>query len=300
MIEEFLIKRGDGVSLLRILIHLSLVFSPLIIIIAFPFRFLDVPLIVLFGLLMNGVLNLMHETAHCHVFEGRGYNQFLGKRILGPLFFANFSAYTNRHWEHHKFLGTNRDPKDIYLLNIQGKKVLLYFLSCLAGCEALKKFFGQMRAKTDPAKSEKGWIYSLLLFQTFFFLVLFFISYLFQGNFRQAVSVCLYVYLVGYVFSVMSITNFAAGLRAIIEHQPTPGDAVRNGHAAIRNFDCSVVSRIIFGSYGFGEHLTHHEYPAIPCYQLQAATFELGKSHGKYIPGDDYPKVLLQIVFQSK
>jgi fatty acid desaturase len=97
----------------------------------------------------------------------------------------------------------------------------------------------------------------------------------------------------------MTITIFIATLRAIAEHQRTSFNIIVEGRAGVRNFNCSFISRIIFGSYGFGEHLTHHEFPAIPYYRLKKATFELSKENEKYRPSVDYPGVLHKIIIEK-
>jgi fatty acid desaturase len=299
LINSYLKKRSDSVSFFQLAAHLLMAFLPLVFMIAFPFKLHNILLIILFGVLMNGVINLMHECAHYHVFNNRIYNILFGKWILGPLFFANFETYRQRHWEHHKFIGSDKDPKDAYLVNIHGRNILFYFIICLTGIEALKKFVHQLKKNPDERISEKqstGWIGNLFLFHLFFSLILFSLSFFFHKDLYQAIWVFLYVYIIGYVFSIMSVTIFIATLRAIAEHQIMPGSPVIEGHASVHNFNCSSVSRIIFGSYGFGEHLTHHEYPAIPYYQLKKATSELSKADPKYIPTGDYPGILYKII----
>src|SRR5262245_61648519 len=64
------------------------------------------------GVLMNGLLNLMHECAHFHVFRHRALSDLCGHWIVGPLLVADFAGYRQRHWEHHKHLGEDGDTKD--------------------------------------------------------------------------------------------------------------------------------------------------------------------------------------------
>ncbi len=301
--NRYLAKRSNWISFFNVCLHLALVFSPVAFVVAFPFKFHNIFFIILFGLLMNGVINLMHECAHYHVFDKRSYNIVLGQWILGPLFFANFETYRERHWHHHKFLGNSDDTKDAYLVNVHGENVLIYFLICLTGIEAIKKFFGQIKKNPGTGKSEKqsmNWILRLLLFHAVFAIVLFFLSYFFHRNIQEALTVSVYVYCIVYLYSIMSITIFTATLRAIAEHQLTSFDIIREGRASLRNFNCSVFSRIIFGSYGFGEHLTHHEYPAIPYYNLKIVTSELSSLDAKYLPQEDYLGVLYKIVTHSQ
>jgi fatty acid desaturase len=46
----------------------------------------------------------------------------------------------------------------------------------------------------------------------------------------------------------------------------------RHRRASLRNLRPALATRILFGSYGFCEHGTQHEHPAIPHYRLSAFT----------------------------
>ena len=231
----------------------------------------------IFAVLMNGMLNLMHAAAHHHVFLHRGANMWLGKSVLGPMFFANFDSYRQRHWEHHKHLGDDEDTKDAYLVDIRGPRLFVYLVRCLTGIEALRKFTGQFEgtAAASEDQADGRWLLRLAIFQSGVIAVLFGAAFLARRNLSEALWMAAGTYVFGYVYGVMSITIFVATLRAIAEHQRTSFDIVAAGRASLRNFRCSWLSRLVFGSYGFGEHLTHHEYPAIPYYRLPSATSEL-------------------------
>ena len=62
-----------------------------------------------FGLTLTGLLNLMHECAHRLAFRRRRSSDLLGRWLLGPLVLADFDAYRERHWAHHRNLGLDGD-----------------------------------------------------------------------------------------------------------------------------------------------------------------------------------------------
>src|ERR1044071_93044 len=108
------LKRSDLVSSAIVSFHLLCVLSAVYASVIFRSFYL-LPLFWLwFGLGMNGLLNLMHECAHLHVFKKRGGSVFVGRWILGPLSLADFDAFQKRHWQHHRRLGETDDPKYIY------------------------------------------------------------------------------------------------------------------------------------------------------------------------------------------
>jgi fatty acid desaturase len=295
---RYLAKRSDGASAARVVVHLAAVATPLVLIAVLPLGVHDGLLVATFAVLMNGMLNLMHAAAHHHVFLDRGANMWLGKSVLGPMFFANFDSYRRRHWEHHKHLGDPEDTKDAYLVDIRGPRLFVYLVRCLTGVEALRKFTSQFQGTVaaNDDQADGPWLLRLAIFQSGVIAVLFMAAFLARRNLSEAVWMAAGTYVFGYVYGVMSITIFVATLRAIAEHQRTSFDIVAAGRASLRNFRCSWLSRLVFGSYGFGEHLTHHEYPAIPYYRLPAATSELAAIDADYRPAADYPQVLLDIV----
>ena len=92
----------------------------------------------------------------------------------------------------------------------------------------------------------------------------------------------------------MSLTIFAAALRAIAEHQLYGGSDFR-GYAALRNVKCNPISRFLMGAYGFGEHETHHMHPGIPYYRLRQATEMVAKEEASLRPQQGYFTTLFHI-----
>jgi fatty acid desaturase len=84
-----LTRRPDLLSALVVVAHLALALSPLLLATALPVGWVTVGWVVVFGLLMNGILNLLHESAHLLVFRRRALNAFLGGWVIGPLLLAD-------------------------------------------------------------------------------------------------------------------------------------------------------------------------------------------------------------------
>jgi len=103
-----------------------------------------------------------------------------------------------------------------------------------------------------------------------------------------------------YFYGLTSLTIIITSLRAIAEHQIHKEQNSIEGEAALRNFRCNSFSRFVFGSYGFGEHLSHHMHPAIPYYNLLTATKELNKTDEQYSLGPGYFKTLFLMIKKKK
>lgn len=296
--SDFFDKRSDFISVLVILPNLLVINIPIILFILFPFSYWNIIPFFIFGILINSIINLTHECSHFHVFRTKEWNDRLGNWALGNLIFANFQSYRLRHWDHHRFLGETNDTKDSYLIRIEKYKLCVFFLRCLLGIEAVKKFFHQLNTghNNSANTADSTWVVRLIIFQLLYFASIFILATLIWDNVNTALLVTVYTYFVCYIYSTMSIAIFIATLRAIAEHQITNNNITTQGRASLRNFNCSTISRIVFGSYGFGEHFTHHIYPAIPYYHLQHATQELAAKNHIFAPADDYTMVLYKLI----
>jgi fatty acid desaturase len=292
-------KRSDIRSSLTVIVHLALVVSPLVVAARMGPSWWWILLWMSFGFLMNGLLNLMHECAHYHVFVGRQGSDLLGRWILGPLAIADFDGYRWRHWKHHTNFGIDGDPKDTYLVDIRGSKLITFFLRCLTLSEALRKL---RHASTQGEGQEKTtlnpmlWLARTAVFQALLFGLLLVVAGPAAGRaWTQAFLVAVMVYSVIYVYGLGSLTVFAATLRAVAEHQLEAGQIPSPRRGALRNFKCGPISRLIFGAYGFAEHGTHHVEPSLPYYHLTAATNELAKDDPELAPDHQYIKELAEL-----
>jgi fatty acid desaturase len=285
-------KRSDGRSLLTVTAHLGLVLTPIYVAAMIGPDPYWIALWLWFGLLMSGLLNLLHECAHYHVFKGRSGSDVLGRWVLGPLMVADFDGYRWRHWKHHTHLGVDGDTKDAYLVDIRGFKLISLFLRCLTLREAVRKFRHQTvvdEEKNQAASNPIVWLGRTALLQGLFFASLVAVAGPAAGrSWPQAFIFAALAYGFLYVYGLTSLTLFAATLRAVAEHQLESGQVSPRGRAALRNFRCGPVSRLIFGAYGFAEHATHHREPGLPYYHLPHATDDLAVGDPELIPNHRY------------
>ena len=285
-------KRSDLHSSLTVIAHLAMVFSPVFVAAFLGPSLWWIVLWISFGFLMNGLLNLMHECAHYHVFTGREGSDFLGRWILGPLAIADFDAYRWRHWKHHTNFGIDGDPKDAYLVDIRGSRLIAFFLRCLTLREALRKFrhaSEQGEAKEKTTSNPFFWLARAAVLQALLFGVLLLAAGPAAGRaWPRALLVVILAYGFIYVYGLASLTVFAATLRAVAEHQLEAGQLPSPSRGALRNFKCGPISRLIFGAYGFAEHGTHHVEPSLPYYHLPAATDELAEDDPEFVPNHRY------------
>jgi fatty acid desaturase len=293
---EFLQKRPDWVSAGTVMGHMVSVFAPVYIAAVMGPGWVMLPLWLWFGLSMNGILNLLHECAHSHVFSSKRRSERLGRFLIAPLAFADFVAYKQRHWDHHRFLGVNGETKDTYVVDIRGNAILRLALRCLFGAEAIRKFSKQSQTKGALERRTYDWLLITAAVQLVFVSSLVMTARVLSTSWSFAAWSAVAAYTAIYLYGLMSLTVFMATLRAIAEHQPADDSAPIAGIAALRNFSCGHLSRYLMGAYGFGEHYTHHRYPAIPYYRLGAATEALGRADRSLVPSNNYFDTLKRII----
>lgn len=291
-------KRPDLVSSVVIGAHFLLVFAPVYLAVMLPVGWWLVLPWLAFGFLMNGLLNLMHEAAHYHVYRRRAANDLLGRWVLGPLAAADFDSYRQRHWDHHRHLGQPNDPKVIYHLDIRRGRMLYLVLRCLLLIEAVRKVHHNRRDHDEPAPGNSPvWLARTLVVQFLFAASLTGVAWLaLAAGFWPAVRHAAFVYFFVYVYGLGSVTILAASIRAIAEHQIGTPDDAHTGAAAVRNFSCNPITRLCFGAYGFGEHATHHQRPANPYYRLRETTLVLAEKEANLAPTRGYLSTLWTLI----
>lgn len=267
-------RRSDAVSAALALAHLAFVLCPVYLAAAIgPSPWLLVCWL-WFGLFMHGLINLMHECAHYSAFKPRWASNAVGNWVLGPLVFADFAGYRQRHWDHHRHFGMPGDTKDAYLVDIRGSGSLALLVRSLALAEARKKLGVQRTTAAEAAP--RAWLARTAAVQACFLGSILAVAWAARpGDPIGAFVAAGFAYGFVYAHGLAALTTFVATLRAIAEHQQGDDGAERVGRAAVRNFSCGPFTRLLFGAYGFAEHATHHREPAVPSYRLGAATAAL-------------------------
>jgi fatty acid desaturase len=296
-------KRPDSRSFATVAAHMILVLAPVYIAAFIGPSLYWIALWLWFGVLMNGALNLMHESAHYHVFTHRGGSDFLGRWILGPLSLTDFDEYRRRHWKHHTNLGVDGDTKDAYLVPIGGFDLVWFAFRCLTLQEAWRKFRHQATEDSSMGQRKSNpifWMLRTVVVQGVFFTSLVLVALIpARGEWSKAVLFAALSYGCIYLYGLASLTVFVATLRAIAEHQLESGQHTSTGRAALRNFSCGPIARLVLGAYGFAEHGTHHHEPALPYYHLLKATNILAAQDPELAPEHRYWKQLTTLAASS-
>jgi fatty acid desaturase len=305
-IDPAFTRRPDWQSALITLAHIAITYLPIYLAAAQgPSAWLIVYWL-WFGLMQNGLINLMHECAHKLAFRSAWLNEGLGGRVLAPLVITDFASYRERHWDHHRWLGTQADPKLVYHTDIRGPRLWMLVLRCAVGIEVVRRLTESPPANDDggtTAASGKsgGLSLRLVLTQAVFAASIAGVALLaHRGDLFSAALATACAYGGVYGYGSASVTVLAAALRAIAEHQVSGQDAATEGSAALRNLRCNALTRLLFGAYGFGEHATHHRRPGVPYYHLPQLTRELAANDAAFEPGTGYVGMIARLATSQR
>jgi len=182
LVNKYNKKRKDSISYVSAITHIFIFLFPLYLSSSIGPGISSILIYLYIGIAFSGLLNLMHETCHNHVFKIKKANQILGNWILGPLFFADFESYKLRHWDHHKFLGKDGETKLTYFIDISGANLLIFIIKGLLLIEMIKKIRNLFKFRKTPAKKKERNLvpYSRILFFQSVFLCLYLLLHLFQ------------------------------------------------------------------------------------------------------------------------
>jgi len=284
-------KRSDTISLAVVAGHVGLVLAP-VYLAALTGPGLHLVLCWLWtGLSMQGLLNLLHECAHGHVFRDARWSETLAHWLLAPLMGASFEGYRSLHWKHHRNLGTDDDPKYSYHEDIRGWKLASLVLRCLTLVEAVRKFQYQAGSARDVSPSF-AWLLRAVLVHAVFVGSLVLVASTNAPDLDTSFLRGAIAYLAVYGYGVVSLSVFAATLRAIAEHQGNGTEGMADGRAALRNLRSNPFTDLVFACHGFGDHATHHVEPGIPAYNLARATGELAANEPHLVAQQGYVGVL--------
>ena len=239
-------RRPDGVSLAVVVTHIAFVLCPVFLGAWVGVSPWLIPLWFWFGLAFHGMLNLWHESSHALVFRERARNDVLGRWVLAPLIAGEFDTYKQRHWDHHRFVGEDNDTKDAYLLDLRGARVLGFLLRCLTLQEAVQKLRRTGDA-SSTAPSSSTWLLRAAVVHGTLFTALFFVALSNDRGPLGAFVAAGFAWGGIFIYGMAGLTLFIASLRTLCEHGLAEDDAARVGRAALRNFSCGAVERLLIG-----------------------------------------------------
>lgn len=197
-----------------------------------------------------------HEASHYNFHPNKKTNDLLATIFITPLIGLPIGPYRRSHWDHHLYLGSDRDTEISYMteLNMWALVKLftgLYSLGVIA--RYMKNLSGpKNQANKNPSSKSKTKLKDNFLFILFIFGVTHFLIvlllYMTIGPFSA----------LAWAYSVVISGPALAYLRQTLEHRAS--DFSDYNRATNRAFGTSLFAKC-FGGAGFNRHILHHWSP---------------------------------------
>jgi fatty acid desaturase len=293
-------RRSDAVSAAMVAGHFMIVFAAVYYAAWAGLGWSTVVCWLWFGILGHGFHQLLHECAHRLTFRNVRWNEGLARWLVAPLYLADFQAFRERHFLHHRELGYDGDPKYTYRTDVRGTRFARLIVSMLTMSGAIRKALLQVGATSGATReSTRRAALAIAIVQPVFAVSILAVARIgHPGDWGAALWAAAGAYFFVYLYGVAALTVLVATLRGIAEHRATGHDEVTVGAAALRNFSHHTLDWLIFGTYGFTDHATHHRYPGVPSYLLPAISERLATTDSTLAPVGTHMRILARLVTQ--
>ena len=199
----------------------------------------------------------VHEATHGNLCRLRWLNDLLSNWVVLPWFPIDVVVYRRSHWQHHLYLGGDRDTEISY----HNQPSFRFLMRVFSGLYFLQVIFryGRTERNVDSQSGDRfgQWRFRIAILRaTILNLLLIAAAFMLAGT---AAAVC-------WALAVLAYLAFGI-LRQILEHRAddaVPGEEydTHTHPPTNRLFGTDFLSRT-FGNAGFNRHLLHHWDPAI-------------------------------------
>jgi fatty acid desaturase len=239
------------------------------------------------SLIVANLLLFFHEGAHHNLARSRRVNDLLTNIFLAPFVGLEIGHYRKHHWQHHLYLGTEKDTEISYRTPLSIKQLTLE----LSGIYHVKAALSYLVQKKVATRSEPFGVVNRTVL----------VSLAAFAAFHLTLSVALWVAVgifpaLSWILGVVFFAPLWNRLRQTLEHRPQilqhPLDATT------RSFGNSLLAKA-FGAAGFNYHLLHHWDPTISYTRLEEMEHFVLQTQLKdaYLNcTDSYPVVLRKLL----
>jgi len=205
------------------------------------------------GVTMMVLSNFAHEAAHYNLAPSRFWNDLLANALIGAITGTAMDAYRPVHMDHHRYLGTVRDPENNYWRPLSYGLIAKSLLGITMLKMVLARFTNQNRGggkKQVSVTVAAGFVlHAVVLY--------------------AALSRRHYALAGAWITAFAVVWPLCLTLRQILEHRAphAAGDlayyATVDHGALTRMFSSDHLVGPIFGAAGFNRHLLHHWDPQV-------------------------------------
>ena len=196
-----------------------------------------------------------HEAIHCNIFPEKKKNDILANVFLFSIFGRDVKSCRRKHWRHHHFFGTTKDPENDYFYPLSTKLVLHY----LSGIHFFQDILiGRLKQLFGVNSNERTGTNYFMLFAGVLINLMVILLCLKFSHWQTGLV---------WLLSMVVFYPLISSVRQILEHRDKWADSkidystIDHGKVA-RTFGKGFFSNT-FGGAGFNRKLLHHWDPEI-------------------------------------
>lgn len=275
-------------GLLAVAFRWGVIFLFAVIVFLWPFYWTYVPAILISGTNMYALYSLAHEGLHYHLHPNKQLNDWMSRICLCIPLGLDFRQMRHDHLQHHKHLGTEKDPEwqhlkyDEFQFPLSRKRLFWISILDLTGLNYLRyKWMKYAHAPVMTLKAE--WQY-LLLFSTIITISIW--------------TEALHVFFFCWFFPYISLYQWLNRIRLYTEHFNLSSE-----NADTRSLVLPVWQQFFLAPHGLGYHTAHHLYPAVPFYNLKKIHIKMltmQESNRSHVVADSYLNVLNSVLLKNE
>ncbi|MEU8267312.1 fatty acid desaturase [Sphaerisporangium sp. NPDC049002] len=209
------------------------------------------------GFCLHYLTTYLHEGAHYNLAPARRASDVLTNIFVGSLVGMDVKAYRKVHFDHHRYLGTTRDPERSYFLPLDSR-FLLEGVTGVRLVRALKEYRELMRSKSPTAETGRTASFGPVFLAACLVNGSIVGCALWRGAFALAVS---------WVLGQLVFLPLINTVRQVLEHRSEFADDStdyrRVAHGPVNRLFGGGPFATVFGSAGFNRHLLHHWDPSV-------------------------------------
>lgn len=215
---------------------------------------------------LYALYSLLHDGIHFLLVTNRKLNDYIAKFFLAWPLFVSFSEMRKNHFDHHKYLKTNKDPEFQHTTYKEFQfphskfELLIIFIKDITGVNfmyyrfiRLIKDFKLLVGIESVNQNETSRCEILIRYVVF---ILVFALLLIAGYLK---FILLY-WLIPYATLYQALNRF----RLFTEHFNIDSDKNHD----TRTVDATFIEKFFLAPYNLGYHTEHHLFPFIPFYRL--------------------------------
>lgn len=246
-------------SLLAILLEWIIIIGAILLHITFqnPLAYLLVYVII--STRLYALYSLIHEAIHHLIVKNKQVNDIISQLFLGIPLFINLRAMRDRHFAHHKYLFTDKDPEmkllayNEFVFPKSASSIIKIIILDLTGINFIKYKLLKLRSLIEQGqllKSLADQKMSVLLIGAFLITAFYF-----------KIMDELFLY---WLFPYATLYQLLNRLRLSTEHFNIQDEKLIKTRSIVPNW----FQKLTIIPYNLGYHTEHHLYPGVPFYNL--------------------------------